>query len=611
MRPRKGQGIRLKAASKDDRQIFNAIWRSFRHQPVASQFALPVCLLLAGIVEGIGLTFLLPLAIALAMPEREHFSGTRAVSEAISWFGLPLNLTVLLIFIVLVVILKAGLLLVVMRRTSVIVADIAAQFRLSFVDGLLAAQWHYFTRQPAGRLANTIAGEADRAANVFFLGVNLAADIIQAFVFLAFAAYISMALTGVAIAVGFLTATALYFLVQLARAAGLRQTSLLASLTQRFVDAVICLKALSASERKQLLRPFFVKEIGGLQRSTRELTYAQQAAIVLQEPLLVLGVAVVLIFATRQGQFDMPAETMLALGLLLYRTAGRITNVQRTYVRVVSTGSALTALQDTIDAVTAARETPTGTRKVAPLRKEIRLEGVSFSHDGVPVIRHLSATIAAGKLTAITGPSGVGKTTLVDLLAGLHSPQDGKILIDGVAMSEIDLSAWRRTIGYVPQDVILFNDSLFENIRLYDQTILPAQVETAAHAAGLKEVIAALPAGLATSVGERGALLSGGQRQRVALARALVHEPALIILDEATTGLDAVMEAEIVRRLLSVPKLLTIIAISHQAALINAADDVIVLARAADESEADQELRAEIGPISDCRQKSILAVPER
>src|SRR4029077_7165947 len=122
---------------------------------------------------------------------------------------------------------------------------------------------------------------------------------------------------------------------------------------------VICLKPLSASERKQLLRPFFVKEIEGLRRSTRELTFAQQAAIVLQEPLLVLGVALVLIVATRQGQFDIPAETMLALGLLLYRTAGRITNVQRTYVRVVSTGSALTSLQDTIDAVTAARETAT------------------------------------------------------------------------------------------------------------------------------------------------------------------------------------------------------------------------------------------------------------
>ena len=597
----------MKVVLNDDRRTFGVIWQSFRRQPLASQCALPLCLLLAGILEGIGLTFLLPLAIAVAIPERGHWTGTRAVLEAISWLGLPLNLSVLLTLIVMIIVLKAGLLLVVMRRTSVIVADIAAQFRLSFVDGLLAARWHYFTRQPAGRLANTIAGEADRAAHVFFLGVNLAADIIQAFVFLGFAAYISLALTGVAIAVGTLTGAALYFLVQLARAAGQRQTTLLASLAHRFVDAVVCLKPLSASERKQLLRPFFVKEIEGLRRSTRELTFAQQAAIVLQEPLLVLGVALVLIVATRQGQFDIPAETMLALGLLLYRTAGRITNVQRTYVRVVSTGSALTSLQDTIDGVTAARETATGTRKIA-LREEIRLEDVWFSLDGVPIIRNLSATIAAGKLTAITGPSGVGKTTLVDLLAGLHSPQAGKILIDGVPMTEIDLSEWRRAIGYVPQDVILFNDSLFENIRLYDEAILPAQVEAAANAAGLSEVIAGLPAGLATPVGERGGLLSGGQRQRVALARALVHDPALIILDEATTALDRATEAEIVRRLLSLPKPLTIIAISHQAALIEAADDVIVFSRVADEPEPDQ-ICARVGRTMDFCQRPILAIP--
>jgi ATP-binding cassette, subfamily C, bacterial len=568
----------MNSAMADNLKIFKAIWRTFRSQRLTWQFALPLGLVLAGIAEGIGLTFLLPLTIALSMSEREHSPAMHAALKALAWLSPSPSLVVLLGLMVLIIIAKALLLLFVMGRVGIIVAEVAAQFRSRLVEALLTAQWRYFTRQPAGRLANTIGGEADRAASVFLYGAQLAADVTQAFIFLSFAAFISLLLTAAAIIVGVLTVVALYMLIRFAHAAGHRQTELLGALTQRLVDGLISLKPLSASDRKHLLRPFFVREIIELRRSTSELMFAQQAATALQEPILVFSVAIVLSLAAGFGHFNMPVETLLALGLLLYRTAGRITAVQRSYVRVVMTGSALTVMEEMIDNATAAREVRTGTRDVK-LKKEIRLEGIWFSHEGTLVIRDFSATIAAGKLTTIIGPSGAGKTTFVDLLAGLHVPDAGEIMIDGVPLNKVDLSAWRRRIGYVPQDVVLFNDTLFENIRLYDETILAPQVAAAVDAAGLFEFAASLPKGLETSVGERGALLSGGQRQRVALARALVHDPSLVILDEATTALDVDTEAEIVRRLLSLPKPLTIIAISHQPALINAASAVIVFPR--------------------------------
>src|SRR5690606_8181824 len=133
----------------------------------------------------------------------------------------------------------------------------------------------------------------------------------------------------------------------------------------------------------------------------------------------------------------------------------------------------------------------------------------------------------AGQLTVITGASGAGKTTLTDLLLGLYLPDRGEVLIDGVPLAEIDLQCWRSMVGYVPQELILFHDTVLANITLGDPTISEERAEAALRAAGAWGFVSSLPRGLHTIVGERGTRLSGGQRQRVALARALVHDPKL------------------------------------------------------------------------------------
>ncbi len=240
---------------------------------------------------------------------------------------------------------------------------------------------------------------------------------------------------------------------------------------------------------------------------------------------------------------------------------------------MVSRESAFWSLRETIDRSEAEREVVPGLERPI-LRSEIALKEVNFSYGDLPVLNEVSLSIPAGQITAIVGPSGAGKTSIVDLVVGLVRPQAGDIWIDTVPLSKVDLKCWRRVVGYVPQETFLLHENVFVNVTLADSELTPADVESTLHAAGAWDFVAALPQGIYTPVGERGTRISGGQRQRIAIARALIHKPQLLILDEATASLDPESEAAICATVRKLRGEMTILAISHQPALLEVADKV-------------------------------------
>ena len=208
-----------------------------------------------------------------------------------------------------------------------------------------------------------------------------------------------------------------------------------------------------------------------------------------------------------------------------------------------------------------------------------KFEGVSFAHGKVPVILNATFDVPANKITVLQGPSGSGKTTLIDLLIGLNTAQSGKILIGKQPIETIDIKAWRQSIGYVPQELMLFHDTIHENISLSNPDISAEAILAALDQAGAGEFIDALPDGIETDVGEMGGRLSGGQRQRIALARALVTNPKILILDEVTSALDPETEAEIVSNIASLRGRYTIIAITHRPAWTKIADRLYTISK--------------------------------
>ena len=208
------------------------------------------------------------------------------------------------------------------------------------------------------------------------------------------------------------------------------------------------------------------------------------------------------------------------------------------------------------------------------LDQSIEFESVSFAYGEHRILDKVSFSIPAGVITCLVGDSGSGKTTIADLVIGLIQPEAGVIRVDGHDLNALDVHAWRHSIGYVPQENLLLHDSILHNVALGDPSLKREDAETALKLAGAWDFVSRLPDGIDSVVGERGTLLSGGQRQRVMIARALAHHPKLLILDEATSALDPATEAGICATLRSLRGQLTILAVSHQSAMADIADEV-------------------------------------
>jgi ATP-binding cassette subfamily B multidrug efflux pump len=208
---------------------------------------------------------------------------------------------------------------------------------------------------------------------------------------------------------------------------------------------------------------------------------------------------------------------------------------------------------------------------------EIEFRELNFSYDGKPVLRHVNLRVPAGSSLAIVGPTGSGKTTLVDLIPRIYDANPGMVLIDGRPIREYSLESLRRSIGFVPQETFLFSDRIRENIALGVDSASSSDIHDAADAANIAVDIESFPEGYETLVGERGITLSGGQKQRTAIARALIRNPRILILDDALSSVDTHTEDKILNHLRDVMAGRTTIFISHRVSTVRNADRIAVL----------------------------------
>ena len=529
-------------------------------------------LLIAGIVAGVSLTALLPVLNLATDPQGA--GDDNVLVRALRAIGLTPTLGVLLWVLVIGMALKSLITLFANRHVGYTVAQIATDLRLNLLRALLEARWDYYVHQPVGALSNSMATEAARAANAYLDGSRTVALLIETLVYVAVAMMVSWQATLVAL--GFASLIVLGFgrLVRTSKRAGSRQTQLLRSLIGRMTDTLQSVKALKAMGLSKRANLVLEGETGQLNKALRREVFSREALSSLYEPVIIGFTALGLFVAV--SRFAVPLASILVLIILLVRVMAALGKVQRYYQKMVIDESAYWSMTATIERAQQARETSRG--DLSPgFEHAIELERVSLAFGDTPVLRDLSLTLPAGAFTTIIGPSGSGKTTIIDILTGLLEPGSGRVLVDGMDLSQCDIGQWRSMIGYVPQETLLLHDTIEHNITLGDPQLGPADTERALREAGAWDFISAMPERIQSVVGERGGKLSGGQRQRLCIARALVRQPKLLILDEATSALDPDSEAAICETLENLRGRITILAISHQTGLAAVADRVLRL----------------------------------
>lgn len=536
-----------------------------------------LALLLAGVAEGIGLSALLPL-ISIAIGKQTGAEGTtfvggsgleRAVTETLSAVGLSPTLGVLLTVITLAIVVKGVLLLMAKKRIGYTVAQVATDLRLSLLRALMVSRWEYYIRQPVGVLTNAMATEAIRTSKAYSCGLTMIALLVQALVYASVALLVSWQATLIALSAGLFLVLILSRLVKKARHAGLRQTELIKSLLTHLTDTLQSIKPLRAMARESRADALLAKKTNRLNKALKKQVLTSETLKASQEPLLIVFAAIGLYAALTY--WHMTLARVMVLTFLLVRLVKQLSKVQEQYQQMAILESAYWSLKETIHEAERAHEPALGS-EVPSLNHGIRLDRVSFAYGQEWVLRDASFDFPSGLFTAIIGPSGVGKTTVVDLLMGLLRPQEGEVFIDDLPLAKVSLKSWRKMIGYVPQETLLLHDTILINVTLGDPGLNEADAEQALRAAGAWEFIAEMPKGMHSTVGERGGMLSGGQRQRIAIARALVHKPKLLILDEPTSALDPESEAAISETLAQLSGGITTLAISHQPIFMKAAD---------------------------------------
>ncbi len=352
----------------------------------------------------------------------------------------------------------------------------------------------------------------------------------------------------------------------------------LSHITQRIGETIVGIRIIKVFNRAASMAEKFEREGQRYYRETLRVVRAKEFTSLSIDAFTGVGFALILLYGGLMVEKSVmtPGDFFSAL-TAIYLLFGPVKKVGDAYTTLQETRASM----ERIDTLLKSEHEERGRTVINGFRKSLAFDHVSFAYPGTAqmVLSDVSFSILPGEVIAIVGRSGVGKSTLVDLIPRFHVVTGGTIRLDGVDLSEVDIFSLRELIGIVSQDIILFNDTVRENIAFGRPEASEDEIIRAAQLAFADDFVRELADGYDTMIGERGLKLSGGQRQRIAIARAILKNPPILILDEATSSLDSVSEALVQRALETLMKERTTIVIAHRLSTIRNADRIVVLER--------------------------------
>ena len=546
-------------------------------KPYWWQTLLSLSLVVTGIaLEAIALVSLAPLfqLVSDNGGEIESPEGVFGTLKAVlGWIGVEYTATSLIAAIAAIFLLKSAVSIAGEIGRSWIQMEYERTLRNELTANVVTARLEYVQRRSLGDISNVLISQVSRAANTLGQFVTVLATLGMVITYLVFAALVSLPATiGLVVVIGF-TGTAAIFVFRATNRWAVVVLGIVARLHQRVGEIVWGFMVLKSMDGEQDAVTRMRRETAEMKRVMMRSSILRAASASALEPGIVVALIAVLVLR-EVGGIELTAVGVI--GLILFRTFQRLYSASIA-VGFLGDGVPSVAISQELGAELRANREPEGGLPV-PDFQYLEFSDVGFSYsDDPPALENIDLRIDKGEIFGVVGLSGAGKSTMTALAMGLLTPTSGVVTVNGDPLIDIDRHEWRRRIGYVPQETLLFNASVMENITMGRSDISLEDVKWATGIAQADGFVERLSEGYASNVGDRGGLLSGGERQRIALARAIVTKPEILILDEATSALDSESERafqDAIRRLRGE---FTMIVVAHRLSTVLDADSLIVL----------------------------------
>jgi ABC-type multidrug transport system fused ATPase/permease subunit len=536
---------------------------------------------LIGFIEGLSVLLLVPLLSASGVMNLDLEAYTGPIGF---WESIPDTLKLPFILLTYVILIIGQNL--VDRNLNIRNVKIAHGFigkiRIDTYHALLSANWGFFTRKRKSNLINIMTIELARVSGGVYQFIQLLTTIIFSIIQIGFALWLSAKMTVFVILSGLILSLVSRKFIKHAKKLG-RKTSLLSQeYLAGITDQLNGIKDIKSNALEERQMSWLQSVVQGMYSEQVEYINNKISSQLFYKISSAILIAIFIFFSVKM--FNSQPSQFLLIIVIFSRLWPKVIGIQSNLEQLASTIHAFKSLNALQEECSAAREVLSDLKKTKAmpiaLNKGIQCEGVYFRYDisiSTFALKNINIRIPANQMTAIVGPSGAGKSTLVDILMGLHSPEDGKVLIDDKPITDELLISLRKSISYVPQEPFLFNMSIKENFKMINPEVTTEQIWKTLELTAAEEFVRKLPNGLNTEIGDRGIKLSGGERQRLVMARALSKNPNILILDEATSALDSENESIIQETIEQLKGKMTIIVIAHRLSTIRNADQIIVV----------------------------------
>jgi len=530
--------------------------------------------IIVNLLAAVSVCALTPLIDSFLYPDGHGRSSlTMKVTAILKIFGIPTTMMSMVLVFIFLFILTAVVQIYgnrLMLRTKY---HLSKDLMINFFRDIFRAKWLFFTIGEQGKTFNSLNRELMSLGDGFNSIGTVFSCLIQMAIFMAIPLYISWKVTLLCLLFGGLAALIFVYFSRYSYKLGQRTTqtsNILSGLIYENISGAKLVLGYGEPER-------MVEKIDSAYDT--HLKYGLNSQLLIYSMTMAyrpIGVIIVLVTLLTSRAFGVPASEVAILLLSLLQIANAFSILLSSKTIIANIIPAYEQIQG-LCALAREMKQVSGPLAFKGLSRHLRLEQVSFSYPGrSPALTNISLNILKGQTAAFVGKSGSGKSTLIDLLMGLHSPAQGRVLLDDAPMADLDINSYRRRIGYVPQDNVLFNMTVKENILWSKPDVSDDEIKEACQLAYAHEFIEHLPQGYDTVIGDRGVRLSGGQIQRLALARALVRKPEILFLDEATSSLDSYSEQLIQKAIEALSGKTTMVIVAHRLATVKKADLIYV-----------------------------------